>query len=55
MITSKKAMQITFERDDEKRNAMVDALSEQSAKDLLKVCLKAQSNQMHPMSNEVTP
>ncbi len=46
MITSQKAMQIMFEPDTEKRDSIIDALSEQSAKDLLKICLKMVSEQL---------
>lgn len=40
MITSQKAMQIMFEPDAGKRDSTIDAFSEQSAKALLKICLK---------------
>lgn len=40
MITTQKAMQILFEPDAEKRDKLIDGLSEKSAKDLLKVCIK---------------
>ncbi len=52
MITSQKAMQIMFEPDAGKRDAIIDALSEQSAKDLLKICLKIVSEQMRGTKEE---
>ncbi len=39
MISVKEAMGIMFETDEENRNAMIDRLSEEDAKYLLKQCL----------------
>ncbi|WES36059.1 hypothetical protein P0092_09380 [Ruminiclostridium papyrosolvens DSM 2782] len=48
MITAKRAIKITTETDDNKRNELIDKLSEEDAKMLLKRCLKAVMDNSKP-------
>ena len=48
MISAKRAMRLVFEPSEEKRNEMVDKLTEEDAKVLLKHCLKVMRESLTP-------
>ena len=54
MLSSERAMALMFERDGEKRDGMVDRLSEADAKTLLKIMLKVNREQLDKGSEEIT-